>query len=619
MSIKKHNLHHFIGLCDFKYLKPMQQKFNAIYFPIRLIFFYIIGLNIWRFIFIYYNEVEDVFLPVWKALRLDLSMACGAFLLSFLPWILFLILGYNWLRESTRWITGACWVLICLVEFGSILIFPEWGTSLDARAVSYLLHPSEAWASSKDFISWPILFISVFILFAGLKRLNALFVDWRPIRAHYAQSIVFLFLIGPISFVGLRGGIQKLPIKPSDGYYSTVMKNNFAACNKTWYLLYSLKKQAVAEVINSQADIEHFKRQYMVRERLQDTVTSSFHLKNIVFIITEGWSADMVAYLGSKENVTPFFDSLANHSFRFTNMYSTGFRTDQGLMSLLSGIPSIGSLNMPNQLDKVTKFPSLTAMLKQAGYRTSFIYGGDLNFSNLYNYLAVSGFDTIISQRSFDGKDNTTDWGVPDHITVQKAARIQSLASGPFFSTILLLSSHSPFDNPIANDFTGRDDIPSKYKSSVKYSDDALRLYFDQIRNKEWYANTIFIITSDHGSTHSGVAKMDDHQRFHIPFLVFSPSSIPSADNQELTIPANHFDLPFTMLLKLGLNTDGFVFGRNIFSPDSSRSAYWNHDYTAAYTNIKDHEMVKTNTRGHHATLFFDMVRTWYNKLTINN
>ncbi|MBK7636558.1 MAG: hypothetical protein IPJ13_21530 [Saprospiraceae bacterium] len=96
-------------------------------------------------------------------------MACGAMLVSFIPWVLYLITGKNWVLWICKWVTVIVWILISVVEFSSILIFPEWGTSLDARAISYLGNPTEAWASSRDFISWTVIVVSLLILFLGSR------------------------------------------------------------------------------------------------------------------------------------------------------------------------------------------------------------------------------------------------------------------------------------------------------------------------------------------------------------------------------------------------------------------------------------------------------------------
>jgi len=594
-------------------------KYSSLYFPLRLSMFYIIALLLWRILFICYNDVPDFLLPLIKSLSLDVSMICGVIIIGFIPWLVYLFSGWNWLLLLSKWLHIFVWIFVCVIEFGSSLLFKEWGSTLDARAISYLSHPQEAWASVKDFIPFWMIFFGLIIFVSGLKGLLMLFNHWAPVKAYYFQAIIYILFLSSISILGLRGGWQKLPIVPSDAFYSKDMKNNFAATNKVWYFLYSLSKQKDIELSNKESDISKFQQNYLTNSCLPDPAWGRWKGKNIVFIVMEGWSADMVSYLGGNENVAPFFDSISVFSVRFKNAFSTGFRTDQGLMSILSGIPSIQSINMPNVIDKVKKYPSLPAVMKSSGRKTSFIYGGDLNFSNLYNYLTVMGFDTIIRDKDFVATDQITEWGVPDHIMVEKAITVLDKNDGLFFSTLLFLSSHSPFEVPWPNDFSSKNDIPSKYKSSVKYSDESLKHFFKMAKNKSWFNNTIFIITSDHGSTHSGFASMEDHKRFRIPLIIYTPNADSTFISKTIDIPCNHYDLPKTIAHLTASNTASFEFGRNMFCLDRNRKAYWNIDMAAASYGI-DNNTIDILDQPHvlkvsEGLLFLDMIKQWYRKL----
>lgn len=597
---------------------PTVNSFPALYFPFRLVIFYLFGLLFWRLLFIYFNDVSEIVPVIGAAFRLDFSMICGAFLLGYIPFILFHIFGKVFWVKVTRIIHCVVWAFVSIVEFSSILLYKEWGSTLDNRAISYISHPQEAWASVRDFIPLEVIFFGLLILVAGMKRLWDLFESWTPTRSHYFQSVTWLVLVGPLAFLGLRGGWQKLPIVPSDAFYSGDMKNNFAATNKVWYFLYSIKKSGNITTSSKGDDIKKFQENYIKTACKTDSLGTPWKDKNIVLIIVEGWSADMVGYLYSKETITPFFDSLAQSSVQFTNAFSTGFRTDQGLMSILSGLPSIQSINMPDKLDKVLSFPSLAKAMKVSGRKTAFIYGGDLNFSNLYNYLTRIQFDSIIRDKDFDRQLRSTDWGVPDHLTVDKAIEIIDHQKDNFFSTLLLLSSHAPFEIPIPNKFTGIEGQANQYKSSVMYSDMALRQFFKQASKRAWYNNTIFIITSDHGSTHSGWAKMEDHNRFRIPMIIFDPSSS-SISGQKITTPCNHFDLPLTICNMAGADGHAFKYSRDMFCGDMNQYAYWNVDVAAGMYGLQESivsSIDKTNSNdSNQAALFLDMIKTWFNTL----
>lgn len=591
--------------------------FKSWAFPFSLMASILIGLQLWRCLFVLYNHVGSYLSVIKASFRLDLSMAGGFFLFCLIPYLLYMITGNDGFKRFLKIEAIALWCIICMVEISSILLYPEWGTTLDSRAISYLENPRELWASVKNFIPWTVIFASVLITLLGIWWINRIFFNWHHIHKRSIVSGLIILVIGGLSFLLLRGGLQKVVITPSDAFFSMDMKENFAATNKIWYFIYSIKKSETLKTTFDKDTIEEFAKEYTSIRCLNSGHDGKWTDKNIVLIILEGWSADMVSYLYSKESITPFFDSLSNHSTRFTNAFCTGFRTDQGLGSLLSGIPSMEGLNILQKLDKVKKFPSLPSALKTAGRNTSFIYGGDLNFANLSNYLVTLGFDTVIGQQDFEKKYLSSDWGVPDHIAAYKAFEVINQQQSPFFATWLLLSSHAPFDVPIPNKYSTAKDNASKYKSSVAYSDYALRLFFKEAANQSWFENTVFIITSDHGSTHSGWAGVDELNRFRIPMLIYNPITQNDA-LVEITTPCNHFDLPLTIAAMAGIKQNDFRFSRNVFC-DTNRSAYWCSDavsgiYDGINNTVQPIKNIK-NIKHPHPLLFLDMVKTWFNAL----
>ena len=598
---------------------PFSEKYYVLLFPIRQFIFYITALIVWKLIFIGYNEVPELINPLLAGVRLDTSMICGVFLVGFIPYCIFLMTGWKTALILFKYLHLTLWLIVSIVAFSSILLYKEWGSTLDTRAVSYVLHPNEAWASVKDFIPFHLVFWGLIILVSGYYWLRLQINTLRPIKSAYFTNSFYLVILGAFSFLGLRGGWQKLPIVPSDAFYSTEMKNNFAATNSVWYFLYSLKKSTKISPQYPNNAIKKYEKGYLSNYCNSDSLSGIWKSKHIILIIAEGWSADMVEYLYAKDKVTPFFDSLCQHSVRFTNAFSTGFRTDQGLMSIISGIPSIQSTNMPNIIDKARHYPSLPAIMQSQGRKTSFIYGGDLNFSNLFNYLTLMKFDTIIRDKDFNTENRTTDWGVPDHITVDKAVEVMNQSDGLFFSTLLLLSSHSPFEVPIPNKFSEKSGIRAKYMSSVAYSDMAIRRFFEHAKRMAWYNDAIFIITSDHGSTHSGWAGMSDHNRFRIPLIVFDPQMTFGSKEREYNLPCNHFDIPKTICNMMGMDGNNFLFGRNIFCNDSNRKAYWNVDTEAGYYGLNQKEITPLNVQKDtilkESILFLDMVKNWFNQL----
>lgn len=576
-----------------------------------------VGLFLWRFTFIAQNHGPEYLEPWRHGLRLDLSVACGTFLLVFIPWVLYLGTGKDVFKSLIKLLLAVAWVFICLTEYSSALLYAEWGTTTDYRSFSYLSYKSEAWASVYKFIPlWYTLF-SIVLLAAGFRVLKTMLIGWSPVATYKLQSWSFVLVAPILAFLGLRGGWQKIPIHASDAFYSDKMVNNFAATNKEWYFLSSLAKSGSLEIYNSSVDIDNYRKSY-IKSTLSSVYTDTLTWKdrNIVVIMTEGWSADMVEYLGGSHRATPFFDSLSRHSCRFTNAFSSGFRTDQGIVSAVYGVPSVRGHNLAEKMAPNSGFKSLPLAVSKKGYTSLFTYGGDLNFASLGTMVRLAGFDIVAGSQDFPAEARQTSWGVPDHLVLEQVAKQQKLAKKPFLSVVMLLSSHAPFDLPNEDADNLPQDIPALYRRSVSYSDKSLEQYFTAVKTEPWYGNTVFVITSDHGNTHSGWADPHDEKRFRIPLIIYTPDTTLNLTQREITEPCNHFDLAGTLARKTGADSGNFVFSRDIFDGDTNRRAYWSTDIKTGFFSLQSaglEDIGKTKTDN---SLFLDMVSVWFQKMT---
>jgi len=284
---------------------------------------------------------------------------------------------------------------------------------------------------------------------------------------------------------------------------------------------------------------------------------------NLVFIIVEGLGraySGEGAYLGS---FTPFLDSLMQKSLYWENCLSTSGRTFQVLPSLLASAPfgdhgfaALGE-NMPDHLSLIS------ILKKQAGYTTSFVYGGDAQFDKMDIFLHRQGIDQIIESRNF-GSEYTTlpksgkgfSWGYSDLDVFKKyLGNLKSGTDSLRTDILLTLTMHDPFDVPdqeIYNQKVTRrlkaltlsdktrifNQQYSKQLASILYFDESLQYFFQEFSKLKSFANTIFIVTGDHRMPEIPIATQID--RFHVPLVIFSPLLKKS---QKFSSVVSHFDI----------------------------------------------------------------------------
>jgi arylsulfatase A-like enzyme len=118
-------------------------------------------------------------------------------------------------------------------------------------------------------------------------------------------------------------------------------------------------------------------------------------------------------------------------------------------------------------------------------------------------------------------------WGLADEdlftLAIREMDRTYSDHGGkkPFFLHIMTTSNHRPYTYP-----ANRIDIPSgtNREGAVKHTDYAVGDFLRRARAKAWFADTIFVLTADHGASARG--SIIPLKKYCITLLIYSPAHI---------------------------------------------------------------------------------------------
>jgi phosphoglycerol transferase MdoB-like AlkP superfamily enzyme len=287
--------------------------------------------------------------------------------------------------------------------------------------------------------------------------------------------------------------------------------------------------------------------------------------KNVVLITIESYSAEFLKMYGNDKNITPFLDSLATKSLVFSNLYAVGNRTVRGLEAVTLCLPPTAGESVVKRVDNKEKF-STGSLFKQKGYNVKYLYGGDAYFDNMQDFFVGNGYE-IIDKKTFKPNEVTFQniWGVCDEDMYNKAItemNSEFKENKPFFNHIMTVSNHRPFTYP--ND---KIDIPGDAKSrngGVKYTDFALKQFFNQAKKQPWFANTVFVILADHCASSSGKTELPV-DKYRIPAMVYSPGFI--APNHYTNL-MSQIDVMPTVFGLLNFNYQSKFFGQDVLKPD---------------------------------------------------
>ena len=558
-----------------------------IHYLIKLLMFWLLFFAGFRLLFVIYHHTKipdgqhaETVMAFFHALPLDLSAACAALVIPYILWSFQQFNKRRFIHLLNLGFLILMIVLITILSIANIKMYGEWGTLLSARAFHYLRYPGEI----LHFISgW-----SLFLLLAGCALIS--YIAIRTYRTRITNfsypienkklKIVFIILIPLLLLIGYRGGFQLTPINESNCYYSSIPINNHIATNNIWYLVHSFVE----------ANEENNPYEFMDRDEAK-VITAALYetsknktasiLKstrpNIVFIVLESWTADIIESLGGEPNVTPHFKELAKEGLLFTHMYSSGFRTEQGLISLLSGFPGQPNNSIITTPSKAEKLPSLTTDLVKQGYSSSFYYGGEIEFANMKSYLVNTHFEKIIDKKNFNANQLNSKWGAHDEFVLQKQLLDLKTQQKPFFSVVLTLSTHEPFEVTMTTPFKGASE-EEKFKKAAYYTDYCLFNYFKEAKKQPWYSNTIFLLVADHGHYLPKNRDLNHPESRRITSLLLGGALIDSLHGKIIDKIANQNDWPVTLLAQLNLSGDAFLWSKNILFPQTKEFAYYSNE-----------------------------------------
>lgn len=293
--------------------------------------------------------------------------------------------------------------------------------------------------------------------------------------------------------------------------------------------------------------------------------------KNVVLITVESLSAEFMKLYGNEQGITPFLDSLAGQSLMFTNLYATGNRTVRGLEAVTLSLPPTAGESVVKRKDNKDKF-STGYVFKQKGYTVKYLYGGDAFFDNMQDFFGGNGYD-IVDKKVFTPEEITFQniWGVCDEDLFKKAIKVmneEAKENKPFFNHIMTVSNHRPFTYP-----ENRIDIPANSKQregGVKYTDFAMKQFFNNAKKQPWFNNTIFVIVADHCASSSGKTELPV-DKYRIPAMIYAPGFVAPSRH---TVLMSQIDVMPTLMGMLNFSYQSKFFGQDVFQSDYKPRAF---------------------------------------------
>ena len=520
----------------------------------------------------------DMLQVIGHGLSLDLSTSLYIIAVPFL-----LVAASLWLRIP-KWCFRIYYafaaVLLSLAFVADTSLYEFWQFKLDASCLSYLETPTEAMASvSTGYILLRLLCLMILVggIYWVYDKLTPPFQRLASKIQKFSASLATLLLI-PLIIIGIRGGLDESTTNIGQVYYSQNQFLNHSAVNPVFSFFASFEKTATNNVtyhfMEDKACELIVSELYNTKSVGIDTLLTT-QQPNIIVILLESCGGQFTEISG-RTDITPNLNRLAHEGIYFTNCYANSWRTDRGTLCTWSGYPSFPTMSVMKMPSKSRSLPNIARTLQQErGYSTHYLYGGDINFTNMRSYLVSGGFSDLTWKDDYTKEEQTSaKWGVRDDITFQTLTELTQTMRQPFLIGYSTLSSHVPWDVPIHH-------FDDEVLNAFYYLDQCVGNFIQQLRQSDLWNNTLVIMLPDHGIVY---ADLDESNPLlnHIPMLwvggaVKQPRRIEQVCNQT--------DLPATLLGQLGIAHDDYTFSRDVLSV-TYKNPFAIHTYDDGYTII---------------------------------
>lgn len=581
---------------------------------------------------LYHQNVYSVFSSsewlqvLWHSIPQDLTLAGYVVALPLVLKLVHYWVPGHWYRTFCVWFFTIMSIPLALLWMVDLVLFGYWGFRLDATPLIYLLDsPGETLAQAtwwQYVLAVAVLALIGWLANKGLRKLYSAAPKtyshlWReaaakkplPLQNRIVYTLGGLLMAG-LCFLAIRGGVTESTMNIGRAYFSNEMMLNQAAVNPAFSFIYSVtRRKNYGQMYRFMSDEEcelamqeleklgvrseelgvdtsfvaaDYSSLLTPNSSLSEAPHSSLNRPNVLLLILEGFSGGALSALYPDEadpRVMPNLTRLYDEGVAFTRFYANSWRTDRGVASILAAYPAQPKTTVMKEQDKCNHLQYITKSLAAEGYDLEFIYGGDVNFTNMQGFLRAGGIDKIYGNTDFPSEKRIQEWGVPDEYMYDFLFdEIKQQSSAPWMKVALTLSSHEPFDVPNFNR------IPEhEFANSLAYADSCLGAFIDRLKaDADVWNNLLLVALPDHCSKYPEL-EMQDPQRYHIPMLWLG-GAIKEA--RKVDVLGQQTDLAATLLAQLGIDHSEFNFSHDLLSSDHRPFAFY--DFPDGFGLITD-------------------------------
>ncbi|MGE6259392.1 LTA synthase family protein [Heyndrickxia sporothermodurans] len=417
---------------------------------------------------------------------------------------LFLSISLFFSKKIRKIVFMIMYILLTGILYGNILYYRFYIDFVTVPILFQFQNVGGLSQSTLELISWtdPFLFVDIIILIWLLikKTEKGLTISKRNKLSVISGSVILVLVITSCEFLENPQILKK-------SYDRESLVKTLGSFNYHIYDILFNSKMFVQRAFADSADIKEV-NQYLDSQKEDQNVKSSLNGvgkgKNIILISLESTQQFVINRKINGEEITPFLNSLIKDSLYFPNFYhqtaqgktsDAEFMIDDGLYPLSGG--SVFVRRPKNE------FYALPTILKEQGYYSAVFHSNDKSFWNRENMYQSLGYDKFYSKSYYHvNVENSVNYGLKDIPFFEQSIPYLKELPKPFYAKFLTLTNHFPFllnqEDQYLNDMEENPDLVHRYLNTIRYEDEAIKIFINGLKKQGLYDNSVIILYGDH-------------------------------------------------------------------------------------------------------------------------
>ena len=427
---------------------------------------------------------------------------------------------------------------------------------------------------------------SLFII--DIPILVLIFILKRNVYLKVNRNIIFSAIMLFASIFGISYMAPQINSQSQKPLPDTSIFNKFnpiltiRSLSPLGYNIYSsinffMEKSTINLSEAEKVDIENWYK--LKKENIPDNeYKGMFNGKNLIVIQVESLENFVVNKEVNGQEITPTLNKLLKNSLYFSGIHEQvggGNSSDSDLMINTSVYPI--QLGPTFVFNAFTEYNSLPKLLETKGYYTTAFHPDDGAFWNVKPALISMGYDKCYDSSSYNITEEIN-MGISDKAFFEQIGPIIVKQKQPFFSFVVTLSSHSPFELPDKDKELKLEGKLGKsklggYYQSIRYTDTQIEMLLDQLKKEGLMDNTLVAITGDHEGVHKYFRNeidalkqkdewsLDNNKK--LPLIIYNKDIKP----KEIKITGVQVYIMPTLAYLVGINEENYentAMGRNL-------------------------------------------------------